>query len=309
MALQTIGAAEKYPDRAVRMIVAYPPGGTLDALSRIIAQKLGESWNQSVTVENRPGAGGNIGAVAAAHAPADGYTLHFGAQSLAVNVTISPYAGFNPVKDFDPVILVATAQDVLMVPQDSPFHSVGELIAYAKLHPGELNYASLGVGSSGHLATMMFSDLAGIQIQHVPYTALSQASTDLISGRLSMWIATMGGHLGNITGGKVRALAVSGPTRAAQLPDVPTFKELGIGFVDETSWFGIFVPKGTPKPIIKKINDDVSHILAMPDVKEHGRVLGLRVFGGTPDGLATMLRSEITKWAAVAKSESSLVSK
>jgi tripartite-type tricarboxylate transporter receptor subunit TctC len=285
------------------MILAYPPGGTLDALTRIISQKLGEAWGQSVVVDNRPGASGNIGAVAAAHSPPDGYTLHFGAQSLAVNVAIAPYAGFDPVTDFEPVILVATAQDVLMVPPDSPFKSIEELIIYAKAHPGELNYASLGIGSSGHLATTMFSDLAGIRLQHVPYTTLSQASTDLIAGRVSLWIATMGGHLGTIEAGKVRALAVSGPERATQLPTVPTFKELGIGFVDETSWFGIFAPRGTPKPIINKINADVTHILAMPDIKQKGATLGLRVFGGTPSGLATMLRGEITKWVAVAKTD------
>jgi len=302
-------SAQKYPDHAVRMIVAYPPGGTLDTLSRIVAQKLSETWGQSVLVENRPGASGNIGAVAAAHAPADGYTLHFGAQSLAVNVTIAPYAGFDPVKDFDPVILVATAQDVLMVPSNSPFESVPALIAYAKAHPGELNYASLGVGSSGHLATTMFGDLAGIRLQHVPYTTLSQASTDLISGRISLWIATLGGQLGTITAGKVRALAVSGSARATELPAVPTFKELGIGFVDETSWFGLFVPRGTPKPIIQKVNNDVARIIAMPDVGEKGATLGLRVFGGAPDRLASMLRSEITKWADVAKLDSSLVAK
>jgi len=156
-----MASAQQYPDHAVRMIVAYPPGGTLDTLSRIVAQKLSEAWSQSVLVENRPGASGNIGAAAAAHAPADGYTLHFGAQSLAVNVTVSPYAGFDPVKDFDPVILVATAQHVLMVPPDSPFKSARELIVYAKAHPGELNFASLGVDASAHLATTMFSDLAG----------------------------------------------------------------------------------------------------------------------------------------------------
>src|SRR5206468_2151136 len=136
-------------------------GGTIDTLTRIVAQKLGEEWGQSIVVENRAGAGGNIGAAAAAQAPADGYALHFGAQSLAVNVTIAPYRDFDPVKDFDPVILVATAQDVLMVPTDSPFRSVKELIDYAKAHPGELNYASLGPGTSGHLAITMFSDLAG----------------------------------------------------------------------------------------------------------------------------------------------------
>src|SRR5262245_36800032 len=158
------------------MVVAFSAGGTLDTLARIIAQKLGDAWGQSVVIENRPGAGGNIGAAAAAQAAPDGYTLHFGAQSLAVNVTIAPHKGFDPLKDFDPVVLVATAQDVLMVPANSPFKTVRELIDYAKGHPGQLDYASAGQGSSGHLATVMFSELAGIKLQHVPYA--SQPSND-----------------------------------------------------------------------------------------------------------------------------------
>ena len=151
--------AQSYPDRPVRMLIAFPGGGTIDTLGRILAQKLTEAWGQNVVIENRPGAGGNIGAAAAAKSAPDGYTLHFGAQTLAVNVTLQPSKDFDPVKDFDPIMLVATAQDVLVVPPNSPFHSVKELIDYAKAHPGELNYASLGTGTSGHLATVMFSDL------------------------------------------------------------------------------------------------------------------------------------------------------
>ena len=184
-------------------------------------------------VENRAGASGNIGAPAAAQAAPDGYTLHLGAQTLAVNVTIAPTKGFDPTKDFDPIMLVATAQDVLMVPPNSPFHSVRDLIDYAKAHPGELNYASLGTGSSGHLATALFSEVTGIKLQHVPYSQYSQAVTDIMSGRISLWLTTLGGAIGNIQAGKMRALAVSGHARAAQLPDVPTFKELGVGFGDE----------------------------------------------------------------------------
>ena len=232
-------SAQTYPDRSVRMIVAFPAGGTLDTLARIISQKLTEEWGQSVVVENRPGAGGNIGAAAAAQASPDGYTLHFGAQSLAVNVTIAPQKGFDPVRDFDPIILVATAQDVLMVPPDSPVRSVKELIDYAKARPGQLNYATLGQGTSGHLATVLFSDLVGIKMQHVPYSSVSQAATDLMSGRVAVFIPTLAGHLGNVKAGRVLALAVSGAVRAEQLPDVPTFKELGVPFVAETSWYGI----------------------------------------------------------------------
>src|SRR5215831_10613630 len=254
----TAGAwAQSYPDRPVRVIIAFPGGGTIDTLGRILAQKLTEAWGQNVGIENRPGAGGNIGAAAAAKSAPDGYTLHFGAQTLAVNVTLQPS------KDFDPIMLVATAQDVLVVPPNSPFHSVKELIDYAKAHPGELNYASLGTGTSGHLATVMFSDLAGIKLQHVPYTSVSQAATDVISGRIAVFLPTLGGHIGNVTAGRMRALAVSGRARAVQLPDVPTFNELGVKFVDETSWYALLAPKGTRK-IIAKINAELERILALP---------------------------------------------
>jgi tripartite-type tricarboxylate transporter receptor subunit TctC len=269
-------AAQSYPERPVRVMIAFPAGGTIDTLGRIIAQKLTEAWGQNVVIENRPGAGGNIGAAAAAKSAPDGYTLHLGAQTLAVNVTLQPSTEFDPVKDFDPIMLVATAQDVLLVPPNSPFRSVKELIDYAKAHPGELNYASLGTGTSGHLATVMFSELAGIKLQHVPYTSVSQATTDVISGRIAVFLPTLGGHLGNVAAGRMRALAVSGETRAAQLPDVPTFNELGVKFVDETSWYALFAPKGTRKEIIAKVNADLARILALPDVREKGVTLGYR---------------------------------
>jgi tripartite-type tricarboxylate transporter receptor subunit TctC len=295
-------AAQSYPERPVRVLIAFPAGGTIDTLGRIIAQKLTEAWGQNVVIENRPGAGGNIGAAAAAKSAPDGYTLHLGAQTLAVNVTLQPSTEFDPVKDFDPIMLVATAQDVLLVPPNSPFRSVKELIDYAKAHPGELNYASLGTGTSGHLATVMFSELAGIKLQHVPYTSVSQATTDVISGRIAVFLPTLGGHLGNVAAGRMRALAVSGTTRATQLPDVPTFNELGVKFVDETSWYALFAPKGTRKEIIAKINAELARILALPGVREKGVTLGYRYIGGPPEKLAAFLSSEIAKWAEVAKS-------
>jgi len=296
--------AQNYPDRTVRMVVAFPAGGTLDTLARIIAQKLGDAWGQAVVVENRPGAGGNIGAAYAARTAADGYTLHFGAQSLAVNVSISPYEGFDPVRDLDPIILVATAQDVLLVPAKSPFHSVAELIDYAKAHPGKVDYASLGPGTSAYLATALFSELAGIKMQNVSYSSLGPAATDLISGQVSLFIPTLGGHIGNIKSGNIRALAVSGAERAEQLPDVPTFKELGVPFVEETSWYGIFAPKGTPREIIIKVNADVARIIATAKVKERTATLGFRLLGGPPVRLGAMLKDEIDKWAKLAKSGS-----
>jgi tripartite-type tricarboxylate transporter receptor subunit TctC len=302
--LQTNVAAQSYPERPVRLLIAFPAGGTIDTLGRILVQKLTEAWGQNVVIENRPGAGGNIGAAAAAKTPADGYTLHLGAQTLAVNVTLQPSTEFDPVKDFEPIMLVATAQDVLLVPPNSPFRSVKELIDYAKAHPGELNYASLGTGTSGHLATVMFAELAGIKLQHVPYTSVSQAATDVISGRIAVFLPTLGGHLGNVAAGRMRPLAVSGTARATQLPEVPTFNELGVRFVDETSWYALFAPKGTRADIIAKVNADVERILAMADVKEKGATLGYRYIGGSPEKLAAFLKSEIAKWADLAKSAS-----
>ena len=293
-------SAQTYPDKSVRMVVAFGAGGTLDTLARIVSQKLSEMWGQQVVVENRPGAGGNIGSAAAAQSPADGYTLLFGAQTLAVNVTIAPFRNFDPVKDLEPVIFVGTAQDVLMVPPQSPVKTVPELIAYAKARPGELNYASAGPGSSGHLATVLFSELTGVQLQHVPYNSLSQGVMDIMSGRISVWIVTLGGHLGNITSGKVRALAVSGEGRAEQLPNVPTFKEIGVPFVAETSWYGIFAPRGTPKTVVDKINRDVNKVLTLPDVKERGATLGYRFAGGPPERLGAWMKDEIVKWATIA---------
>jgi len=293
--------AQSYPDRPVRMLIAFPAGGSIDTLGRILAQKLSEAWGQNVVIENRAGAGGNIGAAAAAQAAPDGYSLHFGAQSLAVNVTIAPYQTLDPVKDFDPIILAATATDVLVVPLSSPFHSLRELIDYAKAHPGELNYCSLGVGTSSHLSTVQFADITGLKFQHVPYTGFSQATTDLVAGRIALWFPTLGGSLGNIQAGKMRALAISGPARAQAVPEIPTFREQGIEF-GESSWYALFAPKGTRKEIIAKVNADVERVLALPEVKEKAVTLGYRLAGGPPEQLATFLRDDIAKWAALAKS-------
>ena len=295
-------SAQPYPNRSVRLVIAFPAGGSIDTLGRILAAKLSEAWGQNVVVENRPGAGGNLGAAAAAQAAPDGYTLHLGAQTLAVNVTIAPYQGFDPVRDFEPIMLVATAQDVLMVAPNSPYRSVKDLIDDAKARPGELNYASLGPGTSAHLATVLFSQVAGIRLQHVPYpTGMSQAVTDIMTGRVSLWLATLGGALGNAQAGKVRALAVSGHARAEPLPEVPTFKEQGVAMEEESTWFAFFAPKGTPHEVVDKVNHDVERILALPDVKARGVTLGYRFIGGPPEKLSAFLKAEIAKWAQVAK--------
>jgi tripartite-type tricarboxylate transporter receptor subunit TctC len=294
-------SAQTYPDRAVRLIIPFPPGGSIDTLGRILTQKLGNIWGQSVFVENRPGAGGNVGSEVAALAAPDGYTMNFGGQFLAANVTIAPMRGFDPMKNFAPIVLVATGQDVLMVAPNSPFHSIKDIVDYAKAHPGEVTYASLGVGSSGHLASTLLSEVTGITLQHVPYNSFGQAVTDVGAGRVSIWISTLGGSIGQIEAGKLRAIAVSGPTRAAQLPDVPTFDELGVAYGNDTSWYAFFAPAGTPQPIIAKINTDTNHVLADADMKERATRLGFRLVGGSPEQLGVYLRNEIDKWATVAK--------
>jgi tripartite-type tricarboxylate transporter receptor subunit TctC len=264
-------AAQSYPDRPVRMIIAFSAGGSIDALGRILAQKLSELWGENVVVENRPGGGAAIGALVAARAAPDGYTLHLGAQSLAVNAIVAPNPDFDPLRDFDPIMLVASAQDVLLVPPNSPFHSVEDLITYAMAHPGELNTGSMGPGTSSTLATLMFSRAAAIKLQDIPYTSSSQSTADLFAGRLALLIPTLGGHLGDIQSGKARALAVSGQSRATQLPDVPTFEEAGVKHIEESSWYALFAPRGTPPPIISKINADLTGILARPDMKHMRR--------------------------------------
>ena len=298
--IATPAPGQTYPDHAVRLVIPFPPGGSIDTLGRILTDKLSTLWGQSMFIENRAGAGGNIGTAAAAQAAPDGYTLNFGGQFMAANATIAPMQGVDAVKSFAPIVLVATGQDVLMVPPNSPFHSVTDIIDAAKTHPGELTYASLGVGSSAHLATVLLSQVTGIALQHVPYVSFGQAMADLAAGRISLWLATLGGSLGQIQAGKVRALAVSGSTRAAQLPDVPTFDELGVAYGNDTSWYALFAPAVTPPDVISKVNASVNRVLADPDMKARAEKLGFRLVGGTPEALGAKLKSEIDKWARVA---------
>jgi tripartite-type tricarboxylate transporter receptor subunit TctC len=293
--------AQEYPNRAVKILIAFSPAGNIDVLGRFIAQKLSEMWGQTVFVENRPGGSGNLGAAAAAQAAADGYTLHFGAQTLAVNVTLSPNNAFDPMTSFDPIMLVASAQEVLQVAVNTPFKSVRDVIDYAKANPGKLNYGSVGIGSTSHLANVLFNDVTGVTMQHVPYSQLSQAIADVLSGRTEIWFGPFGSSLANISSGKVRALAVSGPMRAKLLPDVPTLTEAGVRMPEESSWYGFFAPKGTSKPIIDRINSDLEKILAMPDMKEREAQLGYRFIGGPPEKLAAFLKAEIAKWDALAQ--------
>ena len=294
-------AQQDYPNRPVKIVIAFSPAGAIDILGRLIADKLSQMWGQQVVVENRPGGGGNIGAAAAATAPADGYTLHFGAQTLGTNVTLSPTTAFHPITSFEPIILVGTALEIFMVANQTPFQSVKDVIEYAKANPGKLNYASVGIGTSAHLATVLFSDVAGIRMQHIPYSQMSQSYSDIFSGRTEIWFTTAGGSLPHIRSGKVRALAVNGPARSKLLPELPTMLELGIKMQDESSWYGFFAPTGTPKAIIEKVNRDIQKVIDTPEMRERELALGYRFIGGPPQKLAEHLKTEIAKWDELAK--------
>ena len=221
-------SADDYPNRPVKIIIAFSPSGAIDILGRFIADKLSAMWGQSVVVLNRPGGSGNIGAAAAADAAPDGYTLHFGAQTLATNVTLAPSDAFDPVNSFEPIMLVGTSVEVFQVSAATPYKSVQEVIDYAKANPGKLKYYSVGIGSTSHLSTVLFMDVTGTKMQHVAYSQMSQGMSDLISGRTEINFGPMGSSLPYIQDGKMRALAINGPARAKPLPSIPTLEEVGI---------------------------------------------------------------------------------
>ncbi len=294
--------AQTWPDRPAHIVLAFSSGGTMDTLTRVIADKLGAMWNVGVIVDNRPGGSGNIGASFAAHAAPDGYTLFMSGQSMSANATIAPTTLFDPAKDFEPIVFIAWAQDVLTVGKNAPYKTLKDLLDAAKAAPGKLNFGSLGIGSSGHLATVQLEDLTGVRAEHVPYTNFGQLQTDLSAGRLSFWLVTLGGVLGAVKGGNIRALAVSGEARAKELPDTPTFKELGVALVEPSTWFGLYAPKRTPPAIVAKINADVNAVLKEPDVRDKLASLGFNLRGGAPDVLAQWLQPDIDKWAKIANS-------
>ncbi len=301
LAFPQAASAQNYPERPVRIIIPFSPAGAIDILGRLIAERLSKIWGQQVVVENRPGGSGNIGAAAVAAAAPDGYTLQFGAQTLGTNVTLSPSKAFHPVTSFEPIMLVGTALEIFMVANATPFKSVKEVIDYAKANPGKLNFASVGLGTSAHLATVLFMEVTGTRMQHIPYAQMSQSYSDIFSGRTEIWFTTAGGSLPHVRSGKVRALAINGPARSKLLPEMPTMIELGVNMKDESSWYGFFAPKGTPKAIVDKINRDLQRVIDTPEMRERELALGYRFIGGPPERLGEHLKAEIDKWEALAK--------
>jgi tripartite-type tricarboxylate transporter receptor subunit TctC len=291
-----------YPTKPIRLVVPFPPGGATDILARNVAQRLTETWGQSVVVDNRPGAGGNIGTELVAKAAPDGYTLEMGTVGThAINASLYAKIPFDHVKDFAPVILVAGVPNVLVVNPSLPVNSVQELIAYAKANPGKLNFASSGPGTSIHLSGELFKVMAGVQMTHVPYKGSAPALADLLGGQVQLMFDNLPPSLPQIKAGKLRPLAVTSLTRAPALPDVPTIAESGLPGFEASSWFGILAPAGTPPAIIAKLNAEVAKWLASPEGKEKLVAIGANAAGGSPEDFARHIQAETAKWAKVVK--------
>jgi len=302
MAVPTLAQAPAYPTKPIRLVVPFPAGGTTDILARAVAQKLTEAWGQPVIVDNRPGAGGNIGSELVAKAAPDGYTLEMGTVGThAINASLYAKMPYDHVKDFVPVILIAGVPNVLVVYPSVPVNSVAELIAYAKANPGKLNFASSGSGTSIHLSGELFKVMSGVQMTHVPYKGSAPAVQDLLGGQVQLMFDNLPSALPHIKAGKLRALAVTSAQRAPVLPDVPTIAEAALPGFEASSWFGVLAPAGTSPAIVVKLNAEIAKWLASPEAKEKLQSQGANAAGGPPENFAKHIAAETAKWAKVVK--------
>ena len=293
-----IAQTPAYPARPVKFIVPITPGGSNDVVARLIAQKLTEAWGQPVVVENRPGAGMNLGADAVAKSAPDGYTWLLGANNIFVT---NPHVGkmpFDVFKDFAPVTAVATVPFVLVVHPSVPANNVAELVEYARKNPGKINYASSGNGSPQHLAAEMLAHVAGLKMQHVPYKGAIPAITDLLGGRIEVFIGAVNSLLPQIKDGKVRLLAGAGSKRFAAFPDLPAIAETVPGVAVDI-WLGVFMPAATPKDIVAKVNGDIAKVLGAADVKATLALQGIEPATSTPDALSATIRDDYARWGKV----------
>ena len=296
------GTAAGYPNKSLRLIVPFPPGGGNDILARTLGQRLAEVVAQQVVVDNRGGAGGALGATIAANGTPDGYTLFLGSVgNLAQNPALKPNLPYNPVRDFAPAALVATSSFILAVHPSVQAKSVQELIKLAKASPGKLNYASAGTGSSLHMAGELFKYATATDMLHVPYKGTGPAMADLVSGRVQLIFSTMPPALPQIKSGKLRALGVTTAKRAAAAPEVPTIAESGVKGFNVSNWQGVLAPAKTPAAIVKKLNQDILAALRLPGMTEALAAQGLEPAGGTPEAFGALIKSEIAKYTQVVK--------
>jgi tripartite-type tricarboxylate transporter receptor subunit TctC len=303
----TPAQAQTWPTKAVRIVVPFPPGGTTDIVARSLGVELQRMWQHPVIIENRPGAGGNIGADVVAKSAPDGYTLLMGTVGThAINAALFAQSGakmpFDPAKDFVPITLAAGVPNVMVINSKLPVNTVAEFIEYAKARPGQLNMASSGNGTSIHLSGELFKTVTGVYMVHFPYRGSAPAITDLIAGNMNVMFDNLPSALPHIKSGRLKALAVTSRTRSPALPNVPTIEEAaGLKGFDASSWFGLFAPAGTPRAIVDKVQADVAKALALPEVRERFLAQGADPGGNTPEQFAAFIRAETDKWTRVVK--------
>ena len=291
--LATAALAQVYPGKPIRLIVPFAAGGGNDNVARLVGKRLADSLGQPVLIDNRPGAGGVLGAELAAKAAPDGYTLFLGGVgSHAVNPNLHERLPYDPIRDFAPVALLASAPLILVVHPSIPANTFAEFVAYARSKPGRINYASNGNGSSSQLAAVMFDSMAGVDMVHVPYKGLSPALTDLLSGQVQLMFSSVVAILPHIKAGKLRGLAVTGSKRLPSMPDLPTIAESGLPGYEASSWYGILAPAGTPRDIVARLNAELVKALDQPEVRNNLLAEGAEPVGGTPEQFAAHIRSE-----------------
>ena len=294
--------AQTYPTKPIKVIVPFPPGGGTDIIAREVTQKVTTATGWTFVVENKAGAGGNIGVDAAAKSPADGYTLVLGQTSnLAINPTLYAKLPYDPVKDLTPIVLVANAALVMVTGSQSSFKTLADAVQAAKARPGGVNFASPGNGTVAHLTSEMFQTAAGVKTQHVPYKGTAQALTDVLGGGVELYMSSVPTLIGHIQQGKLRALAVTSATRVDDLPQVPTINESGFKGFDAVTWFGFLAPAGTPKDVVAKLSTEFNKALAQPDLRKKLDEQGANPVGGTPEQFASLIKDDIVRWGKVVR--------
>ncbi len=294
-------SGQVYPSKPVRFIIPFPPGGPTDILGRVVSQRLSEAWGVQVVADNRPGAGGNVGTEQCAKSPPDGYTICMISIAQTISPSIYPRLGFDPVRDFAHVTLLATLPSLLLVHPSLPAKNVKELVALAKARPGALNYASGGSGTSSQMLMELFKLNAGVNIVHIPYKGTGPALIDQLSGQIEVAFSTIIAALPYAEAGRLRAIAVSTRERFPRLPNVPAIDESGLKGFDGGSWQGVIMPAGTPRDMVNKTNIDLVKLLKSPEMKEKILAMGGIVLGNTPDEFTAYIKAEIDKWAKVVK--------
>ena len=295
-------AATAFPTKPIRIIVAYTPAGTTDILARAIGQKMSETWNQPVIIDNRAGAAGNIGTEVAARATPDGHTLLMGtAGTHGINVSLYRKLSWHPVNDFAPVSLSAMVPNIMVVNNALPVKNVREFVAHVKANPGKLSYGSPGNGSTAHLSMELFKSMTGSTIVHIPYKGSAGVLTDVMGGQIAVTIDNMPPYIPQVKAGKIRALAVSTGKRSSAMPDLPTIAEAGVPGYEAGAWFGLLAPTGTPKAVITQLSNETARILKLPDISKRISELGAEPVGSTPEQFAELIKTEIAKWAKVIK--------